>query len=110
VAEATQIHRSKFRAFQATGRWLGHTCQDIVLSIGERSDRLAALLSESAVACGAFLTAFNPRRAIQPEVWPRSAVIPIWPHFCAGIPGSGPPQQAGGGDPSLPPPTHRQCG
>jgi hypothetical protein len=66
MSETTQIHPDKVRAFLATDYTLGHTDQDIVLNIGKRSERLAALFSERGVSCGAFLTAFNPRSTVQP--------------------------------------------
>jgi hypothetical protein len=67
MAETTQIHPDKIRAYLATDYRLGHTAQDIVLTIGKRSDRLAALFADKGVNCGAFLTAYNPRGALQPE-------------------------------------------
>jgi hypothetical protein len=67
MSETTQIHPDKVRAYLATDYRLGHTDQDIVLNIGKRSDRLAALFADRSVSCGAFLTAFNPRGAIQPD-------------------------------------------
>ena len=66
MAETTQIHPDKIRAFLATDYRLGHTAQDIVLTIGQRSERLAALFADKGVNCGAFLTAYNPRGALQP--------------------------------------------
>ena len=66
MAETTQIHPDKIRAYLATDYRLGHTAQDIVLTIGKRSDRLAALFAAKGVNCGAFLTAYNPRGALQP--------------------------------------------
>jgi len=67
MAETTQIHPDKVRAFMATDYRLGHTSQDIVLTIGQFSDRLAALFISSGVACGAFITAYNPRGAVQAD-------------------------------------------
>ena len=67
MAETTQIHPDKVRAYLATGYRLGHAAQDIVLTIGKRSDRLAALFAAKGVNCGAFLTAYNPRGTLQPE-------------------------------------------
>jgi hypothetical protein len=67
MAETTRIHPDKVRAYLATAYRLGHTAQDIVLIIGKRSDRLAALFAECGVSCGAFLTAFNPHGSIQPH-------------------------------------------
>jgi hypothetical protein len=67
MAETTQIHPDKVRAYLATDYRLGHTPQDIVLTIGQRSDRLAVLFASCGVACGAFLTAYNPRGAVQPD-------------------------------------------
>jgi hypothetical protein len=65
MAETTQIHPDKVRAFLATDYRLGHTTQDIVLTIGQPSERLAALFVSSGVACGAFITAYNPRGTMQ---------------------------------------------
>lgn len=56
----TCIHPEKLRAYLATAYRLGHTDQEIVLTIGQRSDPLAALLDGHSVDCGAFITAFNP--------------------------------------------------
>ena len=42
MADTTQIQPDKVRAYLATDYRLGHTAQDIVLTIGQRSDRLAA--------------------------------------------------------------------
>lgn len=67
MPESTQIHPDKVRAYLATAFRLGHTAQDIVLTIGQRSERLAALFAADGVDCGAFLTAFNPRGTIQPD-------------------------------------------
>ena len=57
MTAATQIQPEKVRAFLATDYRLGHTSQDIVLTIGQRSERLAALFAGNGVDCGAFLTA-----------------------------------------------------
>ena len=67
MAETTQIQPDKVRAFLATDYRLGHTDQDIVLTIGKRSERLAALFADKGVNCGAFITAYNPRGTLQPE-------------------------------------------
>ena len=67
MAETTQIHPDKLRAFLATDYRLGHTSQDIVLTIGQRSERLAALFGGNGVNCGAFLTAYNPRSTVQSD-------------------------------------------
>ena len=67
MAESTQIHPDKLRAYLATDYRLGHTSQDIVLTIGQRSERLAALFAGSGVNCGAFLTAYNPQGSTQPD-------------------------------------------
>ena len=67
MAETTQIHPDKVRAYLATDYRLGHKAQDIVLTIGQRSERLAELFAGSGVNCGAFLTAYNPRGTLQPE-------------------------------------------
>jgi hypothetical protein len=67
MLETTQIHPDKVRAYLATDYRLGHTDQDIVLTIRKRSERLAELFAGSGVNCGAFLTAYNPRGTIQPD-------------------------------------------
>ncbi len=67
MAETTQIHTDKVRAYMATDYRLGHAAQDIVLTIGQRSERLAALFAAKGVNCGAFITAYNPRGALQPD-------------------------------------------
>ena len=67
MSEATQIHPDKVRAYLATDYRLGQTERDIILNIGVRSERLAALFTASGVACGAFLTAYNPRGTIQSD-------------------------------------------
>ena len=67
MTETTQIHPDKVRAYRGTDYRLGHTSQDIVLSIGQRSERLAALFASSGVNCGAFLTAYNPQGSAQPD-------------------------------------------
>ena len=67
MAETTQIHPDKVKAFLATDYRIGHTAQDIVLTIGQRSERLAALLADNGVNFGGFLTAYNPRSTIRPD-------------------------------------------
>ena len=67
MSETTQIRPDTVRAFLATGYRIGHSSQDIVLHIGQHSERLTRLFTESGVNCGAFLTAFNPRSTIQPD-------------------------------------------
>ena len=59
MAETTQIHPDKVRACLATDYKLGHSAQDIVLIIGQRSERLAGLFDTNGAHCGAFLTAYN---------------------------------------------------
>jgi hypothetical protein len=49
MAETTQIHPDKVRAYLATDYRLGHTTQDIVLTIGQPSERLAAIFVRSEV-------------------------------------------------------------
>ncbi|SMC82982.1 DUF3293 domain-containing protein [Polynucleobacter kasalickyi] len=67
MTKATQIHPDKVRAYLATDYRLGHTSHDIILTVGQRSERLATLFADNAVNCGAFLTAYNPRGAIQSD-------------------------------------------
>ena len=64
----TLIAVDKLRAYAATDYRLGHTDQDIVLKIGKRSERLAALFAGTGFKCGAFLTAYNPHGSIQSDV------------------------------------------
>ena len=64
----TLIAVDKIRAYLATDYRLGHTDQDIVLNICERSDCLAALFAYTGFNCGAFLTAYNPQGSIQSDV------------------------------------------
>jgi hypothetical protein len=64
---ASLIAPEKIRAYLATDYRLGHTDQDIVLRIGEPSERLAALFIAHGVDCGAFLTAYNPLGTQQPD-------------------------------------------
>ena len=67
MVDQTQIHPDKIRAYLATNYRLGHTDQDIVLTIGKHSERLATLFACNSVHCGAFVTAYNPQGAIQCE-------------------------------------------
>lgn len=67
MSETTQIHPDKVRAYLATDYRLGQNEHDIILNIGVRSERLGALFASCGVACGAFLTAYNPRGAIQSD-------------------------------------------
>ena len=53
--------------YLATGYRLGHTDQDIVLTIGQHSLRLADLFAAHSVNCGAFITAYNPQGTIQSD-------------------------------------------
>ena len=63
----TLIAVDKIRAYLATDYRLGHSDQDIVLNIGKRSERLAALFAYAGFNCGAFLTAYNPQGTIQSD-------------------------------------------
>ena len=63
----SKIALEKIRAYRATDYRLGHTDKDIVLTIGQRSERLAALFAGNAVTCGAFITAYNPQGTIQSD-------------------------------------------
>jgi hypothetical protein len=67
MSNKTQINPDKIRAYLATDYRLGHTKQDIVLTIGLHSNRLAALYKDKDVNCGAFITAYNPKGVIQPD-------------------------------------------
>ena len=67
MTAATQIHPDKVRAYRATDYRLVHTSQDIVLTIGHRSERLAVLFAGNGVECGAYLTAYNPQGAVKPD-------------------------------------------
>ena len=73
MSEKTQINQEKVRAYLATDYRLGHTDNDIILTIGRRSERLAVLFASGGVGCGAFITAYNPRGTTQsdePTTWP----------------------------------------
>ena len=59
----TRIDPDKVRAYLATDYRIGHTDQDIVLNVGQRSGRLVDLFRTHGVSCGAFLTAYNPQGA-----------------------------------------------
>ena len=65
--ESTQIHPDKIQAYLATDYKIDHALQVIVLSIGYRSDPLSNLFSCYEVNCAAFITAYNPRGAIQSD-------------------------------------------
>ena len=67
MSETTQIHPDKVRAYMATDFRIGHTDQDIVLTIGKHSEHIAALFAGNGVSCGAFLTAYNPRSTVQSD-------------------------------------------
>ena len=67
MTAATQIHPDKIRAYLATGYRIGHTSQDIVLTIGQRSERLAVLFASKGLDCGGFLTAYNPQGSVQSD-------------------------------------------
>jgi hypothetical protein len=67
MSKTTQIHPDKLRAYEATDYRLGHTDQEIVLTIRKRSERLATLFAVKGVNCGAFLTAYNPKGTIQSD-------------------------------------------
>jgi hypothetical protein len=67
MSKKTQIHPDKLRAYEATDYRLGHTDQDIVLTIRKHSERLATLFAVNGVNCGAFLTAYNPRGTIRSD-------------------------------------------
>lgn len=64
----SQIASEKIRAYRATDYRLGHTDKDIVIAVGLRSCRLAALFATKGINCGAFLTAFNPQGALQTDL------------------------------------------
>lgn len=68
MTAATQIHPDKVRAYLATDYRIGHTAQDIVLTIGQRSERLGELFAANGVDCGAFLTAYNPLGNVHSDV------------------------------------------
>jgi len=67
MLETTQIHADKVRAYLATDYRLGQTEQEIVLTIGQHSPRLAVLFNSNKVKCGAFITAYNPQGNIHCE-------------------------------------------
>ncbi len=63
----TQIAPDKIRAYLATHYRVGCEDSPIELTAGTRSDSLAALFAVRRVACGAFITAFNPRGTQQAD-------------------------------------------
>ena len=65
--ETTEIHPDKVLAYLATDYRLGHSDNDIVLTIGKRSERLAVLFASRGVDCGVFITAYNPRGAMRSD-------------------------------------------
>lgn len=67
MIESTKIHSDKVRAYLSTDYRLGHTDNDIILTIGRRSERLAVIFASGGVDCGAFITAYNPRGAMQSD-------------------------------------------
>ena len=67
MSDSTHIHPEKIRAYLATDYRLGHTEQDIALTIGQHSPRLAELFAVNSIHCGAFLTAYNPQGSIQSD-------------------------------------------
>lgn len=67
MTAATQIQPDRVRAYLATDYRIGHTAQDIVLTIGQRSERLAVLFAANGVDCGAFLAAYNPQGTVQTD-------------------------------------------
>jgi hypothetical protein len=64
---ASAIAKDKIQAYLSTRYRIACDPQAVVLLIGQRSDDLAALFTRHAVDCGAFLTAFNPRGALQSD-------------------------------------------
>jgi Protein of unknown function (DUF3293) len=67
MSATTRIHPDKVSAYLATNYRLGHTDQDIVLTIGKHSERLASLFTQRGCNCGAFITAYNPRGTQQSD-------------------------------------------
>jgi len=63
----TQIATDKLRAYLATQYRFCSEGLSIELIIGNHSDALAALFADQRVTCGAFITAFNPRGALQSD-------------------------------------------
>ncbi len=69
----TQIAPDKIRAYLATHYRIDCEDQPIELTMGARSDSLAALFADRGVECGAFITAFNPRGTLQADAANRLA-------------------------------------
>jgi len=65
--ENTHVHPDKVKAYLATDYRIDHSPQVVVLSIGYRSEPLSNLFSYYEVNCAAFITANNPRGAIQSD-------------------------------------------
>lgn len=63
----SKIAPDKISAYLATHYRIECEGQPIVLTVGTRSALLAALFADRRVACGAFITAFNPRGTLQAD-------------------------------------------
>ena len=72
MAETTQIHPDKVRAYLATDYRLGHAAQRAVLYIEQRSERLAMLCADNGVKCGTLwsgLILSDHRKRCCPSGW-----------------------------------------
>lgn len=65
MPDDTQIHPDKVQAYVATGYRIHHQGQHIVFTIGDCSEALLEVFARNGVACGAFITAHNPRGTLQ---------------------------------------------
>ena len=71
MSETTQIHPEKVRAYLATDYRLGHSNQDIVVTIGKHSEHLATLFADSGVVIPPIST--DPKSRTVMQLWPNAA-------------------------------------
>jgi hypothetical protein len=60
VGPSSIVPSEKLTAYLATNYCLGYNPEEVVLNIGKHCTSLAELFTEHRVACGAFITAYNP--------------------------------------------------
>ena len=67
VGPSSIVPSEKLTAYLATNYCLGYNPEEVVLNIGKHSTSLAELFTEHRVACGAFITAYNPEGTQQSD-------------------------------------------
>ena len=67
IGAASIVPSEKLIAYLATNYCLGYNPEEVVLNIGKHSTSLAELFTEHRVACGAFITAYNPEGTQQSD-------------------------------------------